>query len=174
MNDAYDAFRADVAHYADQWLAAGLPSRQVLDQAAEQIEQMRLRLKVNGLWPEPPTMLTATVDDGLGQGLAVIERFAGAIGIRLIPLGLLQSPQAIIDACRRHQPDYLGLTVLQFDSEDDLAQIVDGLPHHTRIIAGGPVFTGDAGFAERTGTHHVAKHVAAFLRFMLDTVIAGR
>ena len=119
-------------------------------------------------------MLTATVDDGLGQGLAVIERFAGAIGIQLIALGLLQSPEVIIAACRRHRPDYLGLTVLQFDSEDDLIQIARGLPSKTRIIAGGPVFTGEAGFAEQTGTHHTAKNVAAFLRFMIDDSIDGR
>jgi methylmalonyl-CoA mutase cobalamin-binding subunit len=168
MNDSYDVFRAYVSHQADHWLATGLPSHQKLEQAAEQIDQMRERSQVNGLWPDPPLMLTATVDDGLGQGLAIIERFAGAIGIRLMALGLLQSPPTIIAACQRHQPDYLGLTVLQFDSEDDLAQIAEGLPRKTRIIAGGPVFTADFGFAERTGTHHTAKNVAAFLRFMLD------
>jgi methylmalonyl-CoA mutase cobalamin-binding subunit len=125
MSNAYDTFRADVAHDADQWLA-------------------------------------------------VIERFAAAIGIHLTALGLLQSPEAIIAACHRHRPDYVGLTVLQFDSEDDVAQITQGLPANTRIIAGGPVFTGDSGFAQRTGTHHTAKNVAAFLRFMLDDAIDGR
>ena len=168
MNDSYDVFRAYVSHHADHWLATGLPSRQDLDQAAEQIDQMRERLRVTGLWSDPPLMLTATIDDGLGQGLSVIERFAEVIGIRLMALGLLQSPETIIAACGHHRPDYLGLTVLQFDSEDDLAKIARGLPRKTRIIAGGPVFIGDLGFAERTGTHHTAKNVAAFLRFMLD------
>jgi methylmalonyl-CoA mutase cobalamin-binding subunit len=167
MTGSYDAFRDHVAHHADRWLATGLPSRQVLDHAAEQIDQMRERLKVNGLWPAPPLMLTATVDDGLGQGLAVIERYADAIGFRLISLGLLQRPEIIIDACRYHRPDYLGLTVLQFESEEDVAQIARGLPDNTRIIAGGPVFIGDAGFAARTGTHHTARNVAAFLRLMV-------
>lgn len=174
MTDSYDLFRAHVAHHADHWLTTGLPSRQVLDDAAEQIDNMRERLKVNGLWPTQPLMLTATVDDGLGQGLAVIERFADAIGIRLISLGLLQRPEIIIDACRHHRPDYLGLTVLQFDSEDEVSQIAGGLPDNTRIIAGGPVFIGDADFAARTGTHHTARNVAAFLRLMLDDAIVGQ
>ena len=38
------------------------------------------QLGTQGLWASPPLMLTATLDDGLGQGLAVIEKFAKAIG----------------------------------------------------------------------------------------------
>ena len=111
-----------------------------------------------------------TIDDGLGQGLAVIEKYAIAIGIRLISIGLMQTPVAIVDACRHHQPEYLGLTVLQFDTEGDLTKIASHLPDKTRIVAGGPVFGGDADFASRTGTHYAAKNVAAFLRYMLDQV----
>ena len=113
-------------------------------------------------------MVTATLDDGLGQGLAVIEKYAAIIGMRLISLGLLQTPEAIIAVCHRDQPDYLGITVLQFDSEDDLITIAEKLPPITRIVAGGPVFSADPEFAERTGTHYAAKNVAYFLRFMLD------
>ena len=109
-------------------------------------------------------MVTATLDDGLGQGLAIIEKYAVAVGIRLIPLGLMQTPEAVIDACRRHQPDFLGLTILQFDTEDDLTCIANHLPRKTRIVAGGPVFAGDPDFAGRTGTHYAAKNVADFLR----------
>ncbi|HSO18678.1 MAG TPA: hypothetical protein VLT88_04435 [Desulfosarcina sp.] len=113
-------------------------------------------------------MVTATLDDGLGQGLAVIERFASVIGMRLMPMGLLQPPEAVVETCRRHLPAYLGLTVLHFDSEDDLALIARDLPATTRIIAGGPVFAGDADFARRTGVHFAARNVAAFLRYMVD------
>lgn len=168
MDDPYHAFRDAVGSLADQWLATGLPSRQGLDEAANDLEGLRERLAVNGLWEEPPCMVTATLDDGLGQGLAVIEKYAAVIGIRLISLGLMQTPAAIVDACCRHQPDYLGLTVLQFDTEGDLTEIASHLPLNTRIVAGGPVFVGDDDFAGRTGIHYAANNVAAFLLYMLD------
>ncbi len=170
MDDPHNAFRDAVGRLTSQWLAVGLPSRQGLDEAAGELECLRERLNVQGIWEDPPCMVTATLDDGLGQGLAVIERYAIAIGIRLISLGLMQPPEAIIDACLRHQPDYLGLTILQFDTEDDLTCIANHLPRKTRIVAGGPVFTGEPDFAGRTGTHFAAKNVADFLRFMLDAV----
>ena len=168
MDDAYNAFRAAVGSLASQWLEKGLPSRQGLDEAAKNLEELRGRLHVNGLWENPPSMVTATLDDGLGQGVAVIEKFALAAGIRLISLGLMQTPEAIIDACQSHQPEYLGLTILQFDTEDDLIRIARNLPRKTRIVAGGPVFAGDPDFADRTGTHYAAKNVAYFLRYLLD------
>lgn len=112
-------------------------------------------------------MITATLDDGLGQGLSVIESYATAIGMRLFPLGLMQPPEVIIEACHQHLPDFLGMTILQFDTEEDLQAISTRLPHHTRIVAGGPVFASDPEFAERTGTHFAAKNVAEFLSFML-------
>ena len=168
MDDPTTALRTAVSRLAHQWLASGLPSRQELDQADSQLKDLRARLAVRGLWQVPPCMVTATLDDGLGQGLAVIERFAGAIGMRLVALGLMQPPGNIVDACRRHNADYLGLTVLQFDSEDDLRWIANHLPSQTHIVAGGPVFKGDPDFAGRTGTYYAARNVADFLRFMVD------
>lgn len=170
MDEAYNAFRAAVGSLADQWIATGLPSRQGLDEATGNLACLRERLRVNGIWDQSPSMVTATLDDGLGQGLAIIEKFAVVVGIRLIHLGLMQTSEAIIDACRRHQPNYLGLTILQFDTEDDLTCIANQLPRKTRIVAGGPVFAGDADFAGRTGIHFAAKNVAHFLKFMLDAV----
>ena len=154
--------------FADQWHTEGLPSRQGLDDAARKLGHRRKHLNVQGIWQDPPLMITATLDDGLGQGLAVIEKFAALIGIRLISLGLMQTSEAILEACSRHLPDFLGLTILQFDSEDDLAWIANQLPRKTRIVAGGPVFRGDPDFAGRTGTHYAAGNVADFLQFMLD------
>ena len=139
-----------------------------------ELDRLREKLKVCGIWENAPSMLTATLDDGLGQGLAIIERFASAIGIRLISLGVMQSPAVIVEACRQHRPEYLGLTILQFDSEDNLAYIASAIPGKTRIVAGGPVFIGDPGFAGRTGTHHAAKNVASFLRIMLDIGVETR
>lgn len=170
MEEAYKAFRAAVGSLANQWIETGLPSRQGLDEAAGNLACLRERLKVNGICDQSPSMVTATLDDGLGQGLAIIENYAVAVGIRLIPLGLMQTPEAVIGACRRHHPDYLGLTILQFDTEDDLTCIANHLPRKTRIVAGGPVFAGDPDFAGRTGTHYAAKTVAHFLKFMLDGV----
>jgi methylmalonyl-CoA mutase cobalamin-binding subunit len=170
MDSSANTLREALDRLARQWLAAGLPSRQGLDEAACKLERLRQRLNVQGIWEHPPCMVTATLDDGLGQGLAVIEKYATVIGMRLISLGLMQTSTVIIDACRRHQADYLGLTILQFDTEDDLTHIANHLPRKTRIVAGGPVFTGDPDFADRTGTHHAAKNVADFLRFMLDEV----
>ena len=81
----------------------------------------------------------------------------------------MQTPETIIAACNRHQPDYLGMTVLQFDSEEALASVAEKLPPATRIVAGGPVFFSRSGvLACRTGIHYAAKNVAYFLRFMLD------
>jgi methylmalonyl-CoA mutase cobalamin-binding subunit len=169
-NDAYSAFRVAVGNLASQWIATGLPSRQGLEEAAGSLVCLRERLKVKGIWNKPPFMVTATLDDGLGQGLAIIEKYAVAVGIRLISLGLMQRPEAVIDACCRHQPEFLGLTILQFDTEDDLTCIANHLPRKTRIVAGGPVFDGDPDFASRTGTHYAAKNVADFLRYMLETL----
>lgn len=170
MDKAYNAFRATVGRLANQWIATGLPSHQGLDEAAGNLACLRERLRVNGIWDQPPSMVTATLDDGLGKGLAIIEKYAVAVGIRLIPLGLMQTSEAVIDACHRLQPDYLGLTILQFDTEADLTCIANHLPRKTRIVAGGPVFAGDPDFAGRTGTHYAAKNVAHFLKFMLAAV----
>ena len=164
---ARENFREAVGRYADQWLADGLPSRQVLDTVAAELLDRRRRTDGAGIHRRPATLLTATLDDALGQGLAVIERYATAIGMQVIPLGLMQTPQAVVDACQKHRPDYLGLTILQFDTEDDLRFIAAHLPAETRIVAGGPVFTGDPAFAARTGTHIAARNVAHFLRIML-------
>jgi hypothetical protein len=57
--------------------------------------------------------------------------------------------------------------VLQFDSEENISMISRNLPSKTNIIAGGPVFTADRGFARRTGIHFAAKNVADFIGFLL-------
>ena len=113
-------------------------------------------------------MITATLDDGLGQGLGVIRMFSETAGLEIIDLGLLVAPEKIIAACKKNNPDLLGLTVLQFDSEEDILMISKNLPSKTKIIAGGPVFTADPEFARRTGIHFTAKNVAHFIRFLLQ------
>lgn len=171
MNHAYKIFRDAVCEVADEWLADGLPSRQVLEESAVRLLRLRQELKIPGIWEHSPCMVTATLDDGLGQGLGIIEKFAAAIGIRLISLGLLQSAAAIVDTCRDEDSDFLGMTILQFDTEEELTAIAGQLPTRTRIVAGGPAFSGDPDFADRTGTHYAARNVAEFLRFMLDDAV---
>ena len=121
-----------------------------------------------GLWDNPPLMITATLDDGLGQGLQIIRMFSEIAGLELIDLGLLVAPEKITTACQKNKPDLLGLTILQFDSEENILTISKNLPSKTKIIAGGPVFTAGPGFARRTGIHFTAKNVADFIRFLLQ------
>ena len=126
-----------------------------------------MKTGASGLWDNPPLMITATLDDGLGQGLEVIRMFSETAGLEIIDLGLLVTPEKIITACKKNNPDLLGLTVLQFDSEEDILMISKNLPSKTKIISGGPVFTADPEFARRTGIHFAAKNVAYFIRFLL-------
>ncbi len=99
--------------------------------------------------------------------MAIIERYAEVVGLDVERIGLLQQPQTIIDACHRRQPAYLGLTVLQLDSDDALARIGRSLPQHTRLIAGGPVFAFDSEMAARCNVDFVADDLAHFVDFLL-------
>ena len=83
-------------------------------------------------------------------------------------LGLLQSPEHIINRCRGLHPELLGLTMLQFDSEEALRLIVEEVGKSTQVLAGGPPFQIDDDLAVRTGVAHVAKDVADFLDFLLN------
>jgi len=150
------------------WQSNGLPSRSGLEKAAGDLREWKLKTGCSGLWDIPLLMITATLDDGLGHGLEVIRMFSEVAGLDNLDLGLLVTPEKIITACRKSKPDLLGLTILQFDSEEDILMISRNLRSKTRIIAGGPVFTADRGFARRTGIHFTAKNVAYFIDFLLQ------
>ncbi len=120
------------------------------------------------LWPRSPCMVTATLDDGWGHGLDIIHALAEAVGIHVEPLGVLQPPETVVAACRRHRPELLGLTVLQFDADDALRHILEHLPATTTLIAGGAAYQFDPDFAKRTQTPFVARNGAAFLQFLLN------
>ena len=92
----------------------------MLEQAAGDLCEWKKKTGASGLWKNPPMMITATLDDGLGQGLEIIRLFSETAGIKIIDLGLLVTPEKIITACKKNNPDLLGLTVLQFDSEKDI------------------------------------------------------
>lgn len=143
------------------------PTRDDYLTGARALEALRLDAGGRGLWPQPPRMITATLDDGWGHGLDVIEALAAAVGATVQRLGLLQPPETIAAACRARRPDLLGLTVLQFDSDEGLLRIVEALPPGTTLVAGGAAFRYDPDFAARTGTPVVARDGWAFLEFLL-------
>ncbi len=168
MEIQHNRLREKIDRLLESWQKNGLPSRQGLVEAADRLAQWKKKERLSGLWSPPLTMVTATIDDGWGHGLDIIHRYATVAGVSIHPLGLLRLPEEIIDACKARRPDILGLTVLQFSSDDDLLCISGNLPKKTRIIAGGPVFNADPDFAADTGVHHVAKNAAAFLELLLS------
>jgi methylmalonyl-CoA mutase cobalamin-binding subunit len=147
------------------------PTRESYLNAARELTAWRSERGHSGLWEPPPLMVTATIDDGWGHGLEVIEKLAQAAGVKIHSLGLLQSPESIVNACLELSPRLLGLTVLQLDSDDWVADIVRGLPPSTLLVAGGPAFQYDEDFARRTGTHVVVKNGAAFLQFLVSSFV---
>ena len=160
-------FRQKLLNCLHGWESTS-PTRESYLNAARDLTVSRSDNHHPGLWALPPLMVTATIDDGMGHGLEVIETLAAAAGVRIHSLGLLQSPEIIGEACRKLNPQFLGLTVLQFDSDDWVADIVRELPSSTLLIAGGPAYLYDEDFARRTGTHVVVKNGAAFLRFLMN------
>ena len=150
------------------WQGRQRPSRQAFLEAADEVARFRQERGIAGLWPRPPLMATATLDDAFGHGLEIIHRFGEAAGLRLLPLGTLLPVARIIAACRQHRPDLLGLTVLQFDTEPELIEIRQGIPAATRIVAGGPVFAADPDLAARAGIDFVARDAAAFWQYLLE------
>ncbi|RJQ73635.1 MAG: hypothetical protein C4519_17510, partial [Desulfobacteraceae bacterium] len=132
--------RQELEYLSLHWIAHGLPSREQVLAAARALIRLKRKNRGQDLWPTPPRIITATLDDAVGQGIDVINLFAQAMGIDVTSLGLLQRPETIVSACRAVRPEYLGLTVLQADSEDALAFVGRHLPPCTRLLAGGPAF----------------------------------
>ncbi len=146
------------------WDTRGRPTRELLTKQINELEQWKQKSGAAALWDRPLLMLTATVDDAIGQGLDIIEMVSVAMGMRVRRLGLMMSAEQVIAACRDAVPDLLGLTVLQFDSEEIIIEISESLPHRTRLIAGGPVFLTDREFQHRCGIDMVAKNAGEFIR----------
>ncbi len=144
------------------------PTREGYLEAAVVLTAARRRSGQQTLWQRAPLMLTATLDDGWGHGLDIIHALAEAVGVRVEPLGVLQTPETVVAACRQHRPDLLGLTVLQFDSDDAVRHILAHLPPPTTLIAGGAAYQFDPDFAGRSQTPFVARNGAAFLQFLAN------
>ena len=158
-----------LAQLSGQWQEVGLPARYEIEEAARDVLCWKTQSGIKSIWTHPPRMLTATLDDAVGQGLRLIHLVAEMAGLRVIPLGILQQPEAILRECHRYKPELLGLTVLRFTAADDLEYIGHNLPSRTKLIVGGTsIFQADPELAERTGVYFLAKDAAAFLRFLID------
>lgn len=160
--------RRELERISRDWIEHGPPSREQIVSAACALTVLKQQHGISGLWHAPPRMLTATLDDAIGQGIAIIQLFGDVMGLGMKPLGLLQKPEKIVAACRTERPRYLGLTVLQLDSEEDLVFVGHHLPEGTHLIAGGPVFKYDPELASRCGVHAAPANVAYFIRYMLN------
>ncbi len=168
MENNNQALRERLIDLISGWKDSGKPTRTGFQSAAEEIILWKKKNRISGLWKIPPLFVTATIDDGWGHGIQLIQLWAKAMGMKVRSLGLLVKPEEIIRKCRRFHPEFLGMTVLQFDSEDDLVLITRNLPSKTRVIAGGPVFGADPDLAERAGIYFVAGNAAEFVAFMLN------
>lgn len=160
--------RSKLEQLLSEWQVEGLPGRHSLHEQARDLSAWKTANGIQSLWESPPLMVTATLDDGWGHGLQTIEIYADVAGLRVQSLGLEQPPERIIGACRQKRPAILGLTILQFDSEDNLALICRNLPPETRTVVGGPIFRADPELAERAGVDFVARHVGDFLKYLLN------
>lgn len=174
MTAQFQPLRDKLGQISRQWISAGLPSHGELESTADALAQWKLDRAISGIWPYAPLMLTATLDDGIGQGISIIERYAGVAGLEVQRIGLLQYPGFIVEKCHILKPALLGLTVLQLDSDDSLAEVGRNRPPHTAIIAGGPAFTFDPDMGERCQVDYVAPNVAYFLGYLLSWEPAGR
>ena len=106
----------------------------------EKLLAWKTQQNIVGLWRHPPKMITATMDDAIGQGLKMIHLFSRVAGVEIIPLGLMQSKEAIIEACKNQHSDFLGMTILQFDTEEELNAIIQQIPERMEVLVGGPIF----------------------------------
>jgi hypothetical protein len=164
----YESFKDKLGQISRHWISSGLPSRQALESTADHLEKWKRKRDIPGLWPDTLLMLTATLDDGIGQGISIIERYAGLAGLEVQRIGLLQYPGFIVEKCHILRPALLGLTVLQLDSDDALAEVGRNRPPQTTIIAGGPAFKFDPGMGRRCRVDYVAPNVAYFLEYLLS------
>ncbi|MFZ5573450.1 MAG: cobalamin-dependent protein [Thermodesulfobacteriota bacterium] len=168
MIGAAGSLRDRIACCLSQWRQSPAnPSRSVLEATAREVLEWKKRNSTPGIWEKTPVLVTATLDDGWGHGIQLIQLFAEAAGMKVIPLGVLQEAEWVVSSCREIQPELLGLTVLQLDSEEQLTSICRRIPPDTTVVAGGPVFSADPALAARAGVAHVARNAADFWEFLL-------
>lgn len=138
MQEKLQDFRTRVEELLSSWKSRGAPPRAETRQSLQELRESLDRSGLLSLWREPPCVITATLDDGWGHGIATVEMAAEALGARIFRLGLLAEPERIVDSCLQHRCRYLALTVLHSDSTLALLWIRHQLPDDIAIVAGGP------------------------------------
>jgi hypothetical protein len=116
-----------------------------------------------------PEVIECDLSWGQGQYAKV-----GIIMFSVDRMGLMQKPKVIVARCQTDVPDFLGLTVLQLDTDDDLEFVGRSIPETTCQIAGGAAFRLDPELDVRCRVDYVAKNVAHFIHFILDWSIKDR
>jgi hypothetical protein len=159
--------RGELCQLSQKWCREGLPSRQQIEYIYINLSAWKKAHNIPGLWQPPPLLLTATLDDGIGMGLDLIESYAALAGMHVKRLGLLMKKENLVAACLSRQPEFVGLTILHMDSEAALAHVGKNLPESTKLIAGGPAFQYDPDLALRCNIAFVAAHVGHFLGYLL-------
>jgi hypothetical protein len=169
MNNSSSLLREKLAGLLQEWQGDGLPSRYAFEFIASDLIEWKRTNRISGLWDTPPTMITATLDDFVGKGIETIGLFAEIAGIKVTPLGVMQSPETIVKECNKQNPSLLGLTVLRTFVFEDLVYIGHKIPPNTLlIVGGGPCLQSDPEIATRAKLHFVAKDVRDFVQFMLN------
>lgn len=130
-------FRREVEQLVQHWQSHGPTPRWQLREQLKDLKANRQSLGIPSLWSVPPTMVTATLDDGWGHGIETVTLCARALGMTVHALGLLVPASEIVAACRRLRPGFLALTVLQVESEEALQLIADEVPPITQVFVGG-------------------------------------
>ncbi len=127
---SWQDFKAHLLEAVNRWRRDGLPGRWRLLRDLEELEALRKAIPASQTPPSEifPLLYLATIDDGWGHGLEVIEAAARAAGARTVRLGLLCSAESILAPCAQKPPHILGLTILHGDSEPVVREIVRGLP----------------------------------------------
>lgn len=150
------------------WRREGLPSWTQAYQSGQALLGWKTEQQIGCLWERPPQLVTATLDDSIGQGLKMIHLFSEVAGVVVRPLGLMQSSEHIITACHNYEPDMLGLTVLQLDTVEMLDHIAENIPDETHVLVGGPAFKLMPAAQLERKPYHVIHDVAAYVELLLE------
>jgi methylmalonyl-CoA mutase cobalamin-binding subunit len=153
---------------SDTWRRDSAVSWTEIYQTGEKLLERKTKENISGLWRQKPKIITATLDDAMGQGLKMIHLFSRIAGMDIMPLGLMQTKDAIIEACQKHRPAFLGMTILQFDSEELLNGIIERIPKEIQVLVGGPVFNAMDRKALSKKRYIVLNTVSAYLDFLLN------
>lgn len=170
MSPSSSLLREKLSCLVREWQVNGTPSKYAFEFIVSDLFEWKGTNEISsGLWLTPPTMITATLDDFVGQGIETIECFAKFAGIDVTPLGVMQPPEKIVEQCNQQRPTFLGLTVLRTFVFEDLIYIGHNIPSSTLlIVGGGPCLQSEPEIATQANLHLVAKDVKDFIEFLLN------